>query len=340
MAIDYSMNVKSPLSLVESVRKRPGMYFGNINPLALNSAIYESVANVVDLYLAGSVTKVSVNVNEDIIRVSDDGPGLPFEQSAPIDDFSCLAEYYLVHRHDSPTADNHAPHIHLVGGGLGLAVVNAGSEYIKVTSSNGIYVWDQLFGKGKVLGIPTKVKSEAPSGTIFEFKLDKSIFGDHKPDLFDLRKTMFELAHFYPGLIVEFQDERFVSRSGLLDLACIHYQDKPAAWAIDPPVKYFYEGILDGIQVQVAAIGETDNATDYLSWVNGAPSVEGGAHVDALSHAFNAVSWNPKLALIHVVMHDPRFAGPSKDALRSTEVNKVIRDLLIESLKVFRRGKA
>ena len=73
MAIDYLINAKNPLSLVKSVRKRAGMYLGKISPLALNSSIYELVANAVGLYLAGSATKVSVSVNEDLIRVSDDG---------------------------------------------------------------------------------------------------------------------------------------------------------------------------------------------------------------------------------------------------------------------------
>jgi DNA gyrase subunit B len=151
---------------------------------------------------------------------------------------------------------------------------------------------------------------------------------------------MFELAHFYPGLVVEFQDERFVAKNGLLDLACIHYKNMPAAWALDPPIKFFHSGITEGVQIQVAAIGETGDETEYLSWVNGASTVEGGTHVEGLKLAFSEACWNPKLALIQVIMHDPRFAGPSKDALRSIDVKDEVKEYLSTLLVDFRNKNA
>ncbi len=340
METDYSKMVTPALSLVEAVRKRPGMYFGNINSLAVNNAIYEVVANSVDQYLAGQSTKVSLEINDHNIRVCDDGAGLPFDKQAPNDNSSNLAEYYLMNRHDSPTADDHAPHIHLVGGGLGLALINAASERIAITSSNGSSIWKQTFGQGKILSKLTTDQCSTPSGTTFEIKLDKDLFENNKPDHFDLRKTMFELAHFYPGLVVEFQDERFVAKTGLLDLACIHYQNIPVAWAHDPPIKFFYSGITKEVQIQVAAIGETDGDTEYLSWVNGASTVEGGTHVEGLKLAFKEARWSPKLALIQVIMHDPRFAGPSKDALRSIDVKDEVKEYLSKLLVDFRKKHA
>jgi DNA gyrase subunit B len=340
MGSEYSKQITPVLSLVEAVRKRPGMYFGNINSLAVNNAIYEVIANSVDQYLVGLSSKVSLEFNDYNIRVCDDGAGLPFDKPAPNDSHSSLAEYYLMNRHDSPTADDHAPHIHLVGGGLGLAIVNVASERLTITSSNGSIVWKQTFGQGRILSKPTKEKSKTPSGTIFEIQLDKDLFENNKPDHFDLRKTMFELAHFYPGLVVEFQGERFVAKNGLLDLAYIHYQNIPAAWAYDPPSKFFYSGVADGVQIQVAAIGETDEETKYISWVNGTSTIEGGTHVEGLKLAFNEAGWNPRLALIQVIMHDPRYAGPSKDALRSIDVKDEVKEYLSKLLIDFRNKHA
>jgi len=263
---------------------------------APNAVIYEAVANSVDQYLAGMASKVSVKVDDDIILISDDGAGLPFDRPAPILEYTNLAEYYLMVRHDYPTADNHAPHIHLIGGGLGLAVVNAASEYIKVTSSNGSSVWRQIFGKGKKITSLTKVLFDMPSGTQLEIKLDSEIFQGFTPDLFELRKNMFELAHFYPGLVVEYQEERFIAREGLLDLASIHYKNAPDAWGDNPPVKFFHEGLLDNVHMHIAAIGDTDEETEYLSWVNGCPSVKGGTHVDSLRSVFIMAGWNPRIS--------------------------------------------
>ncbi len=327
-------NVKV-LSFKEAIRKRPGMYFGEINSLAVNRAIYEAVANSVDQYLAGLATKVSLEIKDDLILVSDDGPGLPYEQPAPDSKFSSLAEYYLMNHHDSPTADDHAPHIHLIGGGLGLAVLNVASEYINVRSSNGSSVWSQQFGRGEILTQAISKDCQNPSGTTLEIKLDRDIFQEYKADHFDARKTLFELAHFYPGLKVCFQGETFIARKGLLDLAFIHYRNLPVAIDFSPAVRFFFHESLEGVQVQVAAIGDADKSTQYLSWVNGTSSVEGGTHVDALNNVFAAANWRPGLALIHVIMHDPRYAGPSKDALKSVEVKKVIETLLTEPIKAF-----
>ena len=324
------------LSLVEAVRKRPGMYFGNINSLALNRAIYEGIANSVDQYLAKKATKVKLEIVNDVIKISDDSSGLPFEKVAPNSKYCNLVEYYLIHRHDSPTADNHAPHIHIVGGGLGLAVLNAAAEKLIITSSNGSIIWQQEFGQGKITSIATHEKSDDPKGTSLEFKLDEAIFEGYTPDLIDLRKTLFELAHFYPGLIVEFQDEKFVAHNGLLDLAYIHYKNESCA--TDPPLKFFYEGKNKDVQLQIAAIGETGKTTEYISWVNGSTSIEGGTHIEGLDNVFKIANWNPKIALIHVIMHDPQFSGPSKDALRNAEVINIIKTLVKEPIVSFKNN--
>lgn len=325
------------LSLAEAVRKRPGMYFGDIGPLALNAAIYEAVANSVDEYLAGRATKVGLTIVDNRIVVSDDGRGLPFEKESPRAGFANLVEYYFMNRHDTPTADGHAPHIHLVGGGLGLAVLNAASHCIKVTSSNGSSVWTQQFGKGQVVSQAVQENTGAAQGTTLEIELDPELFQGHKPDKFDLRKTMFELAHFYPGLIVELDGETFIARNGLLDLADIHYQNDPAAWAFDAPKRFFYQDKSNDVQLQVAAIGESDNETRYLSWVNGSASVEGGVHVDGLKQAFKTAGWSPKLALIHIIMWDPVYAGPSKDVLKSDAVAEIVQRLLEQPLQQFQQ---
>jgi DNA gyrase subunit B len=335
MVDDYSSGHLKVLTLPEAVRKRPGMYFGNINSLAVNSAIYEAVSNAVDQYLSGKATKVKVEVNGAIVRVIDDGPGLPFDKPSPDSEFSNLAELYFVRRHNSPTADNHAPHVHIIGGGLGMAVVNAASDWVKVRSSNCVNVYSQIFGKGGVISPCTIENIKCDSGTELEIKLDDDLFQGYKPDLSHMRKTLFELSHFYPGLVVEFQQERFLAPLGLLDLAYIQYSYPPLAWTKDPPVKYFFEQLKDGIQIQVATLGEADNATRYKSWVNGVETVDGGTHISGLIKAFKNTGWSPGVAFIHVIMHDPRFAGPSRDALRSSQVEIVVEELVTKSLKEF-----
>lgn len=331
-------DIKS-LSLKEAVRKRPGMYFGNINSLAINAAIYEAIANSIDQYLAKQATKIKIEIVEEVVSIFDDGPGLPFHEPAPDGSSLNLAEFYFLHRHNSPTADNHAPHIHIISGGLGLAAVNAASEWIKVKSANGKLLYKQDFGKGEVKSKSSIEEIESKSGTELKFKLDSELFQQYKPDISELRKTLFELVHFYPGLIIEFQNERFVSDRGLLDLAYFWYSKPPSAWAQEPPVGFYFEGNKKNIQIQVATLG-CDEKTEIKSWVNGIETVEGGSHITGLYKAFKNVNWTPRLALVHVIMYDPKFAAPSKDKLCHADSAQVIEELVTDSLRKFKNDRA
>ena len=326
---------KEKISRIESVRKRPGMYFGSIDSLGVNVAIYELVANVIDQYLAGNVTKLSVQIDVDKITISDNGRGLPFDEPSLNPEYTSLAESFLLYSHDAPTADNHAPHIHLFNtNGLGLAIVNAASKYMNVKSYNSSYVWEELFGQGKVLKSAVKKESTHTQGTVIEMQLDEEMFSDTKPEMLSLRKTLFEVAHFYPGLIVEFLDETFIAHQGLLDLAYIYYSPTCAGHS---PITFFYQGILDDVQMQVALIDETGDDTEYFSWVNGSVLVDGGTHIAGLKEACRAVNWKPKTALIHVIMHNPEFAGPVRSKLKSLEIKDVIKKMLKEPLEKYRQ---
>jgi len=324
----------TPLTHVQAVRKRPGMYFGEINSTAVNVAIYEAVANSIDQFLNGSASKVSINIVGDLVTVVDDGNGLPFLESAPKDNRMNKVESYFVNRHDAPTADGHAPHIHVFGGGLGLAVLNAGSESIEVESSNGNKIYKQKFGKGKIQSSCSIEDSDIPAGTKLRFVLDKEIFEDYLSDLAEMRKTLFELSHFYPGLIIEFQDERFVSNRGLSDLALIKSPRVSSFQPTEMRVRFDYSSLQNDVHLQVGAVG-TAQETEIISWVNGVESIDGGSHVIGLKAALEKSGWTPRIALIHIVMHDPRYARPVKDELVNPEIEKIVENSLKHALERF-----
>lgn len=330
---EYNSNEIRVLTLPEAVRKRPGMYFGDINYNGANNVVHELVANSIDLYLAGLSTKICVKIEKEVITVRDDGPGLAFWKKSKEDNNINFVQRYLTHRHDSPTADNHAPHIHLLGAGLGLAVVNSASSWLLVESSNGEKLWKQEFGRGHVTSDLSVKNTSSPKGTKIELTLDKELFGNNTVEMFELRKTMFEVAHFYPGIVIELQNERFCSDNGLLDLAYILY--KRYSSFSQPQKKFYFNGRKDDVQIQVAAIGDSDDKTDYCSWVNGSESVKGGTHVEGLKRTFRKISWTPKVALIHLVMHDPSYAGLCKDALCNKEIVDLIDGMLSESIEIF-----
>ncbi len=318
---DYSSDQIQVLTFPEAIRKRPGMYFGEISSMAVNTIVYEAIANAIDQYLLGNSTRLSVQINNELITISDDGKGLPFDRPSIDDNCEHLAESYFLNRHIKATADGHAPHVHTMNSGIGLVLVNAASESLIVRSCNGSQQYHQKFSKGNVLERSNiEDASGATAGTTLIIKPDAELFQGHGPHLSELRKTLFEVAHFYPGLIVEFQQERFLSTRGLIDLAYLWYSKPPAAWVNGSPKEYTFECFKEGVQVRIAALGES-NEMECKSWVNGIETL-GGSHVEGAKKAFFGVK--PKLVLVHVIMHDPRYAGPCRDELVCPKVEDII----------------
>jgi DNA gyrase subunit B len=69
-----------------------------------------------------------------------------------------------------------------------------------------------------------------------------------------------------------------------------------------------------------------------LSWVNGGRTYEGGSHVQGVSSVLEEVGLKPSLILIHVIMHNPDFAGPIKTKLNVPHIQEVIKNALRKPL--------
>lgn len=320
------MSKAHSLSLAEAVRKRPGMYFGDIDKDGANVPVYELISNAIDQFLAGAVSTIKISIENHKIIVSDDGGVLPFSEPAPDNSGKNLVEFYLSHHHNTPTADNHSPHVHVIGGGLGLAILNAGAETLLIKSSDGDQQWQQTFGKGKILTPLSCTKGSFPKGSTIELTLDKTVFGNNRPNYDALRKTAFELVHLYPKLTIALQDEVFKSNNGLIDLANLLIKNPTAC--DEKHKKFSFTGKKNGIEIQVALLGEAKKKTQYFSWVNGLSSVDGGTHIDGLKQALANTSWKPQAAMIHIIMHDPEYARPSKDYLATEAVAITVEELL------------
>lgn len=76
--IDYGVKDIKTLEGIEAIRLRPGMFVGSVGPEGVRHITLEIISNAVDEYLNGHCTLCSITVQNDIIKIIDNGRGVPF----------------------------------------------------------------------------------------------------------------------------------------------------------------------------------------------------------------------------------------------------------------------
>ena len=311
------------------------MYFGSVGAQGVEQLVYELVSNVLDLYLTNQATFVDIELSEAAFSVADDGPGLPFDQPSDREGMS-LATKFLTYVHTTRSQDEHAPHVHMNQLGIGLAPLNAASTQLTVRSWRSGVLWQQHFVQGVAQGPAIAVEQGHGRGTKIHVVPNAEIFGQTEPRAGVIRSALFEAAHLFSGLRIDFHGERFQATNGLQMLGFMLLS--PFSLSVgSKPLPFHVTLRTENAHIEVAIFGERRSRPQMFSWVNGARTPDHGSHVEGLSEVLKEVGWKPALSLIHVVMFDPAFAGPMKTKLDAPYIREAIPSILREPLMQYRK---
>ena len=357
---DYNENQIQVLEGLEAVRKRPGMYIGSTGPKGLHHLVYEIVDNAIDEALAGYCTEIEVEILPgDIIRVTDNGRGIPTGIHPKEKISAATVVYTILHAGGKFGGGGYK----VAGGlhGVGASVVNALSEYLKLTVYDGKHIHFQRFDRGNYSEPLKIIGNTDKTGTSVLFKPDPEIF--QETTVFDyetLLKRLREQAFLNAGIKIIFTDKRNESEpvgetlhyEGGIRQFVEHIHKTRGVTPLSEEV--IYVNGMEGDTFAEIALQYNDTYNDLiLSFANNIHTPDGGTHETGFKNALTKVINNygkkfgylkddDKLlgddvregltAIVSVKLTNCEFEGQTKGRLGNPEVRPFVDKIVTEKL--------
>ena len=279
---EYSAKNINVLKGLEAVRKRPAMYIGDVSARGFHHLVNEVVDNSIDEAMVGYADSIVITIHKnESITVEDNGRGIPVDMH-PVEKRSAL-EVVMTVLHAGGKFDKST---YKVSGGLhgvGVSVVNALSEWLKVEVRREGKVYFQEYKRG----IPVKPVKEIgkckknETGTKTTFRPDSDIFKVDSFKFDTVAERMRELAYLNKNITIKIKDERnggeevsYHFKGGIIEF--VQYLDE----ARQPLHKTVYvEGERENTPVEVAFQYSNSYTENIFSYVNNINTHEGGTHL-------------------------------------------------------------
>ncbi|MBL8550004.1 MAG: DNA topoisomerase (ATP-hydrolyzing) subunit B [Hyphomonadaceae bacterium] len=347
---------------LEAVRKRPGMYIGDVHDgSGLHHMVYEAVDNAIDEALAGHCDRVSLVLHPDgSAEIEDNGRGIPVDIH-PVEGVSAAQVVMTVLHAGGKFGDQISGGLH----GVGVSVVNALSDWLELTIWRDGQEHFMRFKDGGEPEAPLAVRGNAPveegkpkRGTRVRFLPAPSTFTQTEFDRKTLEHRLRELAFLNSNVTILFRDlrgtepfEEVMAYEGGV-AAYVQHMDRSRTAIIPAPV--IIKAQRERTTVEAALQWNDGYHETMLCFTNNIPQRDGGTHLAgfraALTRVINAYSQSSGVAkrekveitgddaregltcVLSVKTPDPKFSSQTKDKLVSSEVRPVVENLVGEAL--------